>query len=107
MKGLPKYLNTAQDFNNAHALALSGDDSMRQAMIAHWQALLNSDQVWVFQKAVGKDFAPGEGEKVMSDEKDEAVHSLFRPVDNPESRMRQLGLSAETIKVRIAELGGE
>jgi len=105
MKGLPKYLNTLQDYKNAHALALLGDDSVRQAMGGHWQALLNSATVWAYQGEVAADYVPAGSEKVMPDERDgKTIYSLFLLVDDPGSKMQQLGLSAEIIESRMQEL---
>jgi hypothetical protein len=98
MIGFPKHLNSRQDYEN-----IVRDFGYCLEVKAAYQALLNTDKHYVFDRelAVGKQPDGPEPEyKVMSEElPDGTVKRVqYRLVDNPNSKLKQLGFTIEEVE---------
>lgn len=107
MHGFPKHLNTKADFDTVHQLVLSGE-LPAQPLIEAYRALLNTRQHYVFERWLGADEAPPGPEpqyRVMEQERDGKMQrALYRLVDDPNARIRQLGFSVAEVEARMAEV---
>lgn len=107
MIGVPKRYNTVTDLENAHTLALKGRlpaASVRRA----WEALLNTQQVYVFNQALASESertGPEPDYRVLTGqgESGDEIHE-FKLVDDPNGRINKLGYSPSEVENKISEL---
>lgn len=104
MIGFPRHLNTREDYENCHLLALAGEMD-RQRMIAAWWRLMDTAKYWAFKAVVDEAYVPLADEKVMKETRDGVdVYTCFELVDNPDSEINQLLFTATTVNQKISEL---
>lgn len=104
MNGFPKHLNTREDYENCHLLALAGEMD-RVKMKAAWQRLIDAAKVWVFKAAVTAAYQPLQDEKVMKETKEGVeVYTCFELVSDPKAEIVQLAYTTATVNSKIAEL---
>ena len=106
MYGFPHSLKTRADFENMHAMAVAGDASKEEAK-CRWQALIDGQYVWVFDKVLAESTAP-DGEEpayrvvVHRDEGTEERHQ-FKRVAVP-GLLQEIGYSESDAMAKIDEL---
>lgn len=104
MIGFPKHLNTREDYENCHLLALAGETD-RAKMRAAWRRLVDTAKCWAFKAAVDAAYQPGADEKVMVEKRDGVdVYTCFELLDNPQAEIVQLLYTVTTVNQKIAEL---
>lgn len=105
MIGFPKHLNSRQDYENCHEMALAGLLE-RQQMLARWQALLDGARHWIFKETVSESYVPGENEKVLAetDSQGQPKFTCFELADNPNAEIYKLAYTVTTVGQKIAEL---
>lgn len=105
MIGFPKHLNTRQDYENCHLLALSGEAD-KVEMRAAWQRLLDTARVWAFKAAVAAAYQPLANEKVMEERQADGTvkYACFELVDDPSAEINKLLFTVTTVKQKISEL---
>lgn len=104
MNGFPRHLNTREDYENCHLLALAGEiDKAR--MKAAWRRLIDTAKVWVFKAVVDAAYQPLENEKVMTEMRDGVeVYTCFELADDPNAEIVQLAYTTAKVNLKIAEL---
>lgn len=104
MIGFPKHLNTREDYENCHLLALAGEmDGER--MKSAWQRLIDTTKVWVFKAVVDAAYIPLSDEKVMKEAREGVdFHTCFELIDDPNCEMVKLLYTVTTVNQKIAEL---
>lgn len=108
MHGIPMQLSTAEDYENAHALALSGVQVQR--MRNHWNGLLNTRQQYVFNQVLASEedrTGPEPDYRVLTGqgENGDEIHE-FALTDDPKAKMHQLGYTEADVNARLTELEG-
>lgn len=104
MRGFPKHLNTREDYENCHLMALAGEVD-RTRMISAWRRLIDTAKVWVFKAAVNAAYQPLANEKVTKETRDGVdVYTCFELSDNPNAEIYQLGFTVTTVNQKISEL---
>lgn len=110
MIGEPKYLNTKDDFEGIHALAVSGKmpaEPMRQ----QWQGLLEGAYTYEFDKDLASGASPDGTAPdyiVLNVEQLDGtvVRRQEKRVRSTSSRLDRLGYTEAEVQAKIAELGG-
>ena len=110
MIGTPKYMNTKEDYEYAHRLALEGQISPA-VMRRHWDGLLAHAYCYEFDRNLA-DGEPADGPEpdfiVMEVEQDDGtvVRRQEKRVRDVNSRLERLGYTEADVQAKIAELGG-
>ena len=109
MYGIPKILQTRNDFDSCLTAAKSGEASAA-AVIMHFRGLITSSQTYIFDKTLSEDEQPsGEmPEYCIAEQKDEVTGGITRiqyrlDVDQS-SRIFSLGYTIDEVTAIIAEL---
>ena len=110
MIGTPKYLNTKDDIELGHKMAVDGKipaDVARQA----WQGLLNAAYCYKFDRVLADTEAadgPEPDYLVLEAEASDGtiVRRQVKRVRDTNSRMDRLGYTEAVVQAKIAELGG-
>ena len=107
MKGLPKLLQTREDFNEALALAET-DKSIAHALANQFKGLLESSYKYEFDKNLAENELP-DGELPdfvvveKNDEQNIKRHQLKRVIDE-NARLFSLGFDVATVTIIINKL---
>lgn len=104
MNGIPCVLQTKQDYENCHALAMAGNCDP-QAMVRHWQGLLATTRHLVFDRVLAAAEPPdGPEPDYLVLVQEDGTRRQERLVDNPAAMLYALGYTAIEAEVNIAEL---
>ncbi len=111
MRSFPKHLNTKQDYLNCEQLVNEGKLPMEK-LIEAYEALINTSKHYVFGAQLEEEKDRSGSEKVYrvlpnqqsEDRAGEKAFTQFKLADNPNSKMKQLGLTAAAIDKKISEI---
>ena len=98
MKGLPKRLNSREDYDN-----IIDDFGYTSQVKDVYQALLNTDKHYVFDKQLVSESdrtGPAQDYIVMTEENQDGTEKIvqYKLVDNPDSKMKQLGFTETEVQ---------
>lgn len=110
MYGVPKTLNTKQDYERVHSLALSGEASQEEVK-KHWQGLINSRMKYEFDRVLSESEDPDgpAPDFIVLDVKldDNTIERRQQKlVSNPNAAIFRLGYNVAEVESKINELGG-
>lgn len=109
MYGIPKILQTRNDFDSCLTAAKSGEASAA-AVIMHFRWLITSSQTYIFDKTLSEDEQPsGEmPEYCIAEQKDEVTavvtRAQYKLTTDTNARIFELGYTIENVEQIIAEL---
>ncbi len=109
MYGIPKILQTRNDFDSCLTAAKSGEASAA-AVIMHFRGLITSSQTYIFDKTLSEDEQPsGEmPEYCIAEQKDEVTavvtRAQYKLTTDTNARIFELGYTIENVEQIIAEL---
>lgn len=108
MRGFPAHLNTQADYDFVHQAVLAGE-LPADALLAAYDALLNTRQHYAFDRMLATDEPADGGEPeycVMTEEASDGTmrRAQYRLADNPAARIYQLGFTAAEIEARKKEI---
>lgn len=110
MYGVPKILNTRQDYDRVHSLALSGEVPQEEVK-KHWQGLLNSREKYEFDRTLAESESPDgpAPDFIVLDvelENGSIERRQQKLVSNTDAAMFRLGYNVAEVESKINELGG-
>ena len=108
MRGFPTHINTRADYDLVHDAALAGE-LPADKLLAAYDALLNTRQHYVFDRALAAD-EPADGNEpgyrvmVEGPEDGTTQRTQYKLVDNPNARLYQLGFTVSEIEALKEEI---